>query len=466
MKKRLFISTILFVGICMAMLLLKYSSIIKHYKEKMKNNGWHNQWTFTQPPFYNTKDSKKFMFDEEKDLNLKLWWESLTGDVEVTITDEKGNQYFTAKNSQINNEYSIALEKGKYNLDLQIHNFSGAIVLGANNIVTVKELPKNNYRVISRNPSQGFYWEYILYIPNEVTNNNLLVVPNNTGTVSDNIDLHKEEAKSLILRKSKLAEELGVPLLVPVFPRPENHEELYTHALDRAAILTSISELNRLDLQLIAMIEDSKRILSKKGINLDEKILISGFSASGDFADRFTFLHPKMVKAASIGGSDNMVPCKSLNGENLPYPIGIYDYEEITGKKFDIHDLSDVYRFIYKGSEDEGGWYTWKDHGEVNTYTGKEYYEKCRIPQLIEDSDQLSSPVYISGDLTNREQDQIVFRAYDKKILMDRFLIIKSIFSELKLDKNEFIVYNGVGHTKTKEIQADELQFFVNILGK
>ena len=264
--------------------------------------------------------------------------------------------------------------------------------------------------------------------------------------------------------KSILAEELEIPLLVPIFPRPRSHDQLYTHALDRGTILTNINKLNRLDLQLIAMIDDSKRILSKTGIILDKKILMSGFSASGDFVDRFTLLHPEIVKAAVIGGSDNIIPYENLNGENLPYPIGIYDYEKITGKKFDPNLVADVYRYIYKGSEDEGGWYTSEENDKVTVYTGKEYFEKIESPQIIENLRQRNIPIYINGDVTDMEQKEISYRAYNGKILVDRFLIIKDIFNKLNLNRNEFKVYEGVGHDITKEIKQDELDFFKMVL--
>lgn len=464
MKKNKWIkSIIILMSILMVVIAIKYISIMKHYKSVMNSDKFYN-WSVTQHPFYNKYDNIEFLIDDTKVAGLNLWCESLTGSVELKITAEKGNINYNTKFNQVNKEHSLPLEPGKYTLEINLSNFTGAVALGYENIVTIKNLPNENYSIIPNNPSKGFEWEYILYIPDKVTTNKLLVAPNNSGLVSDSIDIHKEKAKDLILYKSKLADELGVPLLVPIFPRYRNYNDLYTHALDRATILTNIEGLKRLDLQLIAMIEDSKEILLKRGIKLDEKILMSGFSASGDFTDRFTFLHPEIVKAAVIGGSANIIPYNDLNDENLPYPIGIYDYEKITGKKFDINLVSDVHRYIYKGSEDQGGWMRSEENGKETIYTGKEYYEKYKVPQLIENTAKYKSPIFIDGALTTMEQDGILFRAYEQKILVDRFLIIKSIFNELNLDKNEFVVYEGVGHDITNEIKQDELEFFKRIL--
>ena len=445
---------IVFVGI-------KYILIMDQYKEVVDSGGYNN-WRMTQRPLYSTNSKIEFLIDEAKELELKLWWRSLTGSIEVKITDNKGNLYFSKKASQVENKYSIPLNEGKYKMEIAVSNFSGAAALGYENIIIVNEFPNNNYSIIPSNPAKGFKWEYILYIPDKVKANKLLVVPNNTGNVSDNINIHKEKAKELILYKSELAEELGVPLLVPIFPRPKAYEELYTHALDRETILTNISELKRLDLQLIAMIDDCKEILSKKRIKIDEKILIAGFSASGDFVDRFTFLHPEIIRAAFIGGSDNIIPYENFNKENMPYPLGVYDYEKITGEKFSIDLIADINRYIYKGSEDEGGWQIYEENGKVTTYTGKEYFEKFEVRQLIDSLKQRNIPIYVDGDITSMKE--ISFRAYNGKILIDRFLLIKDIFDRLNLGKSEFVIYEGVGHEITKEIRQDELEFFNKIL--
>jgi hypothetical protein len=79
-------------------------------------------------------------------------------------------------------------------------------------------------------------------------------------------------------------EELGCLFLIPTFPRPAAHREVYTPALDKNALMTKLSGLERLDLQLIAMIEDARECLPAKGISEDKKVSIMSFSASGRFA--------------------------------------------------------------------------------------------------------------------------------------------------------------------------------------
>ena len=101
-------------------------------------------------------------------------------------------------------------------------------------------------------------------------NLHFLVFPNNTG-VSDNFEEHKSTAiRKLSYRFSYFKDnEFGFIALKPIFPRWKtiiDSEKFYTHALDRDTILYCVNELNRLDLQLIKMIEDAT-IKIEKNLN-------------------------------------------------------------------------------------------------------------------------------------------------------------------------------------------------------
>lgn len=75
-------------------------------------------------------------------------------------------------------------------------------------------------------------------------------------------------------------------LLIPVFPRLQKYEDFYMHALDRDALTTEIEGLKRIDRQLISMIDDARERMKQKGLVLNEKVLMAGFSASGMFVNR------------------------------------------------------------------------------------------------------------------------------------------------------------------------------------
>src|SRR6187549_3702646 len=58
-------------------------------------------------------------------------------------------------------------------------------------------LDKDTLLVVKHDPSRGFYNDYLLFIPKGTPLNKpifLLVEPNNTGKISDSIEVHKQFA--------------------------------------------------------------------------------------------------------------------------------------------------------------------------------------------------------------------------------------------------------------------------------
>ena len=168
--------------------------------------------------------------------------------------------------------------------------------------------PVSTILTVKPSPEKGFEWPYYLYIPpaSEVKVANeevvhLIVSTNNTGQTSDRFLHHECSALRLLSRLARNGYKFGCPCLVPVFPRPKEYDSIYTHALDRDCLTTELEGLKRLDLQLLAMIDDARERLGQEGLQVSEKILLTGFSASGSFANRFTVLHPERVLAAVIG---------------------------------------------------------------------------------------------------------------------------------------------------------------------
>jgi pimeloyl-ACP methyl ester carboxylesterase len=209
---------------------------------------------------------------------------------------------------------------------------------------------------IGADPAKGFSWPYYLYIPATIKDPAVLFVqPNNTGTVNDDPAVHDASARTLIDGTKYWADELGSPYLIPTFPRPQSLPVGYTHALDRDVLLTAVPDYVRIDLQLIAMINDARSILSSYEIEVDPKVFMLGVSASGSFTSRFAMLHPDKVKAASIGapGFGPIVPVSSWNGQNLPYPEGIADLSDLVQSSFDSATFQTVPLQVYVGDEDE-----------------------------------------------------------------------------------------------------------------
>ena len=212
------------------------------------------------------------------------------------------------------------------------------------------------------NPSEGFNFPYFLFIPQGTSVEKeliLIVEPNNSGFADDDFERHIEKAKRTASHDfyigNFVARELKIPLLVPVFPRPKSEWKIYTHALDSDVIAQKDNSLERIDLQLLAMVTDAKTKLADSGYSVRDKFFMTGFSASGTFANRFTIIHPEKIQAVAAGGLNGllMLPIGKWKGENLNYPIGTGNFELVFGKLFDSISFAQTPQFYFMGALDD-----------------------------------------------------------------------------------------------------------------
>lgn len=220
----------------------------------------------------------------------------------------------------------------------------------------------NELNYVESKPNKGFNYPYYLFIPeNIVTNDSLYIVveTNNSGFVSDNFNKHKKSAKKLINNEENIgvyvSRGLNYPMLVPIFPRSETDWKIYTHALDKDAVIQKNNELERIDLQLLNMIEDAKSTLKGLGVKPKGKIILTGFSASGTFANRFTAIHPNKVEIMAAGGLNGILflPMDSIKNERLNYPIGTNDFQKLFRKAFDSIAFQATPQFLFMGKKDD-----------------------------------------------------------------------------------------------------------------
>lgn len=210
---------------------------------------------------------------------------------------------------------------------------------------------------VKADPKKGFSFPFLLKIPENITTNFLVVETNNTGTVSDDFDVHYQSAKKAIVGNAVgpwLAKKLNSPILIPIFPRPETDWEIYTHALDRDTLLVKSGKLKRVDLQLLAMISQAKKELSNRSLKIEEKVILTGFSASGSLANRFSMLHPESLQLVVAGGLNGilMLPVNKISDEPLNYPLGINDFKNITGADFNKAKWASLPQFLFMGEND------------------------------------------------------------------------------------------------------------------
>ncbi|MBN1506349.1 MAG: hypothetical protein JW955_05860 [Sedimentisphaerales bacterium] len=294
------------------------------------------------------------------------------------------------------------------------------------------DLSSDDILEVEARASEGFNFPYYLFIPGGIDKDSpvyMLVETNNSGMVSDDLEVHRAKALTLVKKShaNRMARRLGVPLLVPTFPRPqpETHSWAYTHALDIDTLEITEGELMRIDLQLTTMIKHAQRLLRTNGFKINDKVFMHGFSASAKFCNRYCYLHPEMVKAVAAGGVNGLptLPVREWNGYELPFPIGLSGIERFTGKPFDERAFREVALYIYMGSSDR--------------------------------NDTLLSP-----EAWRKEEAAIIRKALAAEEMMpDRWELSRKIYHQQKLPA-QLVTYNGVGHSIHSQMLDDVIDFF------
>lgn len=317
------------------------------------------------------------------------------------------------------------------------------------------QIPESNKKLIEvgKNPEKGFHWNYYLYIPKNISSSqssnylkHMLVQPNNTGTFTDDIDIHDEAAKKTA-ESNPLAQELGIPILVPVFSRPRTIKNVqdkgymyYTHSLDRQTLSLEIKKYKRLDRQLVAMIEHAQDLLAQRKIQLKDKVFMFGYSAAGTFTNRFITLHPEKVQAIAAGGICGLptLPLEKINNKELYYPVGVYDIKELTGSEFNFAAYKKIPQYLFMGNEDTND--TLPYPAPYNEW------EKEIIKEVFN-----TEPIPIKRQ-SDKEYAQILIKRFNKA---------KEFYEQEEIPA-QFVLYEGIGHRLTPKIIEDVVRFFKN----
>ena len=232
-------------------------------------------------------------------------------------------------------------------------------------VVTVEDPPEVldeiGPRLIEADPDSRFNFPYFLYAPTTHTDQDprpLLVEPNNSGSPSDEFDVHLDNAEGAIESGPgrHIADNLGAPLLVPALPRPRGADIINPQNLWRTYLKGEDSEYARPDLQVIAMAEDARERLKQLEYPVDEDgLMLNGFSQSADWVGLFTALHPEEVRSVTAGGVNGMpiLPMEEANGYTLEYHVGVANVEELIGRSIDVKEFANVNQFYYMGELDD-----------------------------------------------------------------------------------------------------------------
>lgn len=285
--------------------------------------------------------------------------------------------------------------------------------------------------LIEADSSAGFNYPYYIWAPSKSTDSDSvppLVEPVNTGMPSDDMYDHEHEGSHMMeggLGKS-IAHELRAPYIVPVFPRPETEPVdtmHYVHALDDTTMAIDGGPLDRVDVQLLNMVADARNRLREKEYPTADGLMLNGFSASGNFVDRFTVLHPDEVVSVTAGGLNGMaiLPTEQWDDQELPYHIGVANVEELTGEQFDPEALNDVNQFLYMGAEDD------------------------------------NDTIPFDDAWTDDDLRQLALSVYGEDMITERFSTCQEAYLEAGISAT-FRVYEGAGHTP-RPAQDDIVEF-------
>ncbi len=209
---------------------------------------------------------------------------------------------------------------------------------------TINQVP---YKIIFQKPDydNGINIPSIIAIPmNEIVGKQVILESNNCE--SENFEHILDQGIETSRKLAELTSDKPGVIVVPLIPSYKNAP--YFQQLSKGCFELPKEDSNyRIDEQIVRIIERAKEIVqSERGITLEEKIFLNGYSSSGVFAQRFALLHPELVSTACIGGASGSIPIPS---EEFDYPIGISDYKELTGKEFDLGKYSQIDFTYYVG---------------------------------------------------------------------------------------------------------------------
>ncbi len=272
---------------------------------------------------------------------------------------------------------------------------------------------------IEPDETRGFSLPYILFIPHTVESKTVFLVQELASpTHTDNMDIHLDYAFNTAFDRMVFVRDLKTPLIIPVIPHTADNHDDY-QGLGRGALISTKEDLVRVDLQLIAMIEDARERLRQKGIYVADKIFMNGYSISGYFTNRFAALHPDKVIAAAIGapGGWPIAPLSEWKGYTMNYPVGIADLNKLIDITFNAELFKTIPLYMYMGADDT--------NDAIGRFTPEEQ-------------------IFLNG---------LGATPYE------RWPEAKAMYDSIGCNA-EFVSYPGVEHTVTEEMWADILVFF------
>jgi len=249
---------------------------------------------------------------------------------------------------------------------------------------STEDLLSQSYILVDAQPENGFNFPYLLIKPTGNYKNDkkfVIVEAYNTGQNNNSLEYHINEAINYGTGswslEQRVSNRMNTYRIMPIIPRfsfydNTNNDRSHPHGLNRLTLTVSsnignlvssnqnplldrkdILMFDDLENQILRMVCDGQNYLRSAGLEIEEKVFVAGFSAAGSFSSRFTVFHPEKVQATYFGGEHiPFIPAEQYNGDNMIYPLGSYDFKEITGYSFNKEEYNAVPKMMYLGGLD------------------------------------------------------------------------------------------------------------------
>ncbi len=229
-----------------------------------------------------------------------------------------------------------------------------------------------NYELIPADPDKGYNFPYILVFPDSPSSTVKVLVEGNNSVIyeEDGQDSFEQQQKyalnfakhlcedrdSSVFDAGYMYQQLNQPLIIPIIERCDKQHkgEYYPQMLGRNVILDKHSKFAGLPRQIVAMVDEVKNKYENKGYNVAKKGGLIGISTSGVFAGRMLFAEPENFDfcLSVCSNAVQPLPIPAINGVDLPYPLGTYDYEEIFGKPFNLEGYKNARQLFIVGKDE------------------------------------------------------------------------------------------------------------------
>ena len=298
---------------------------------------------------------------------------------------------------------------------------------------------------IEADPDAGFHSPYFLYTPtvshvegslNDSQERPLVVTTHPWGDFEERVEGASGPDSGIT---GEIADAMNCPVLSVPLTLTDGFLGLEPQELTLAPeIEIDDARRERVDLQLIAMIEDAKSRLNNGVYTIADGTHYDGGSSAADFIENIAPLHPEHINAISSGANGYVfLPFEELTDDipvhgdpdrtTIPWPIGAGNLQELTGEEFNKEAWMDIEQFKWIGGEDQ-------DPDDPDNYTHKRF-----------------RPVY--GEI-----GEVVEEIFGTLQVDDRFETSREIYNHLDVPAT-FRKFEGQPHSPDWEYRVEAVEF-------